>query len=91
VVTTKAGVAFAAACKIAGNRKSISCAVSSNTATAFSGTIRLQGHKTASASKSGKKRVTLTVRSAKTLKKGAKVVLKLKSGKTTKQLTVKAS
>ena len=61
---------FAAACKLASNRKSISCAVSSNTTAKFSGTIRLQGHKTASASKSGKKKVTLTVQSAKALKKG---------------------
>jgi hypothetical protein len=91
VATTKAGVAFAAACKLTGNRKAISCAVSANTSTKISGTIRLQGHKTASASKSGKKKVTLTVRSTKALKKGTKVVLKLKSGKTTKQLTVTAS
>jgi hypothetical protein len=91
VVTTKTTLAFAAACKVASNRKSISCAVSSNTTATFSGTIRLQGHKTASASKTGKKKVTLTVKSAKALKKGTKVVLKLKSGKTTKQLTIKAS
>jgi hypothetical protein len=91
IVVTKAGVAFAAACKLTGNRKAISCAVSSNTTTAFSGSIRLQGHKTASVSKSGKKKVTLTVKSTKALKKGTKVVLKLKSGKTTKQITVKAS
>ena len=65
--------------------------MSANTTAKISGTIRLQGHKTASASKSGKKKVTLTVRSTKALKKGTKVVLKLKSGKTTKQLTVKAS
>lgn len=41
-------------------------------------------------SKSGKRNVTLTLRSRKALKKGTKVVLKVKSGKTTKQLTVKA-
>jgi hypothetical protein len=35
--------------------------------------------------------VTLTVRTSKKLKKGTKVVLKLKSGKLTKQITVKAS
>jgi hypothetical protein len=91
VVTTKAGVAFAAACKLASNRKSITCAVSANTTAKISGTIRLQGHKTASAAKSGKKKVTLKVRTKKALKKGTKVVLKLKSGKITKQLTVKAS
>ena len=72
------------------NRKSITCAVSSNTTTKFSGTIRLQGRKAASRSKSGTKKVTLTVRSTKALKKGTKVVLKLKSGKTTKQLVVSA-
>jgi hypothetical protein len=91
VATTKAGVAFAAACKLASSRKAITCAVSSNTSAKISGTIRLQGHKTASAAKSGKKKVTLTLRSTKALKKGTKVVLKLKSGKTTKQLTVKVS
>ena len=84
-------MAFAAACKLTASKKAISCAVSSNAKTAFSGSIRLQGHKTASASKSGKQKVTLTVRSAKALKKGTKVVLKLKSGKTTKQITVSAS
>jgi zinc carboxypeptidase/Big-like domain-containing protein len=86
----KATLAFTASCKLAKSRKAITCAVSSNTAATFSGSIRLQGHKTASASKTGKKKVTLTVRSTKALKKGTKVVLKLKSGKTTKQLTVKA-
>jgi hypothetical protein len=91
VVVTKAGVAFAAACKLSSNRKSVTCAVSANTTAKISGTIRLQGHKTASAAKSGKKKVTLTLRSTKALNKGAKVVLKLKSGKTTKQVTVKAS
>jgi hypothetical protein len=91
IIVTKAGVAFAAACKLTASKKAISCAVSSNTTTAFTGSIRLQGHKTASTSKSGKKKVTLTVRSAKALKKGTKVVLKLKSGKTTKQITVSAS
>jgi hypothetical protein len=90
VATTKAGVAFAAACKLTASRKAITCAVSSNTTAKMTGTIRLQGHKTASAAKSGKKKVTLTVRSTKKLKKGTKVVLKLKSGKVTKQITVKA-
>jgi len=91
VKTTKpAKLAFKASCKLAKNRKSISCAVSSNTTTKFSGSIRLQGRKAASRSKAGTKKITLRVRSAKALKKGTKVVLKLKSGKTTKQLVVSA-
>jgi hypothetical protein len=90
-LTTKAGLAFAAVCKLASNRKSVSCAVSSNSTAKFSGTARLQGAKTAAASKSGKKKVMLTVRSRTALKNGQKVVLKLKSGKTTKVITVKAS
>ena len=92
VTTTKvAAVTFAAACKLASNRKSVSCAVSSSSTAKFTGSIRLQGHRTAAASKSGKKKVTLTLRATKALKKGTKVVLKLKSGKVTKQITVKAS
>ena len=35
-------------------------------------------------------KVKLTLKSTKALKKGPKVVLKIKSGKTTKDLTVKA-
>ena len=91
-VATKApALAFKATCKLSKARTSIGCAVSSNSTAKFTGTARLQGHKTAAASKSGKRKVTLTVRSSKKLKKGTKVVLKLKSGKITKQITVKAS
>ena len=58
--------------------------------TRFTGTIRLQGTKKATkAAKSKTGKVKLTVRSAKTLKKGQKVVLTIKSGKTKKVLTAK--
>jgi hypothetical protein len=64
--------------------------VSSSSKAKFSAKIRLQGSKTAKASKSSKSgKVKVTVRSRKTLKKGQKVVLKIKSGKTTKVLTAK--
>jgi hypothetical protein len=91
IVVTKAGLAFAAACKLSANRKAVTCAVSSNSTAKFSGSIRLAGHKSAAASKTGKKKVTFTVRTTKALKKGTKVVLKLKSGKTSKTITVTAS
>ncbi|HEY6891679.1 MAG TPA: M14 family zinc carboxypeptidase [Solirubrobacter sp.] len=91
VVVTKAGLAFAAACKLSATRKAVTCAVSSNSTAKFTGSIRLAGHKSAAASKTGKKKVTFTVRTTKALKKGTKVVLKLKSGKTSKTLTVTAS
>ena len=74
---------------------SIACTVSAVAPTSksakLSGTVRLAGAKRASASRSGKGKVKLTVRSTKRLKKGQKVVLKIKSGKTTKIVTVKAS
>jgi hypothetical protein len=91
IVVTKAGLAFAAACKLSANRKAVTCAVSSNSAAKFTGSIRLAGHKSAAASKTGKKKVSFTVRTTKALKKGTKVVLKLKSGKTSKTITVTAS
>ena len=84
-----------AACKLAKSRKAITCAVSTVTptsaATRLSGTVRLagRGHR-ASGSKSGKGKLNLTVRSAKRLKKGQKVVLTVRGGSTKKVLTVKA-
>ena len=90
--TTKAAVTYKATCKLAANRKSISCTVSSSSNAKFTGTIRLQGKTTGAVSKTSKSRkAKLTLKSRKTLKKGQKVVLKIKSGKTTKILTVKAS
>jgi hypothetical protein len=85
-------VTYIAACALASSGKSISCTVSSTPAsTKFTATVRLQGKKTATKStksKSGK--VKLTLRSSKRLKKGQKVVLTIKSGKTTKVITAKA-
>ena len=76
---------------IAGSKQAISCTVSvTPKTTAFTGAIRLQGVKqTAKSAKSKTGKVKLTVRSSKTLKKGQKVVLTLKSGKTTKVITAK--
>ena len=66
--------------------------MSSSSNAKFTGTIRLQGKTTGAVSKTSKSRkAKLTLKSRKTLKKGQKVVLKIKSGKTTKILTVKAS
>ena len=73
-----------AACKLATSRKAITCAVSTVKPTSstmrLSGTVRLagRGHR-ASASRSGKGKVNLTVRSTKRLKKGQKVVLTVRA------------
>ena len=84
-------VKYVPTCKLAGSKKAISCTVSvTPKTTAFTGAIRLQGVKqTAKSAKSKTGKVKLTVRSAKTLKKGQKVVLTLKSGKTSKVITAK--
>ena len=88
--TTKATAPkFTASCKLAANRKSIACTVSTSAKTKFSGTVRLAG-KTASVSRKGTGKVKLTLRSSKALKKGQKVVLKITSGKMTKVITTKA-
>ena len=89
------GLRLKAACKLATSRKAITCAVSTVKPTSstmrLSGTVRLagRGHR-ASASRSGKGKVNLTVRSTKRLKKGQKVVLTVRGGSTTKVLTAKA-
>ena len=84
-------VKYVPTCKLAGSKKAISCTVSvTPKTTAFTGAIRLQGVKqTAKSAKSKTGKVKLTVRSSKTLKRGQKVVLTLKSGKTTKVITAK--
>ena len=91
--TTKAAtVTYKAACKLASNKKSVSCTVSSSSAAKFTGTIRLQGKTTGAVSKGSKSRkAKLTLKSSKALKKGQKVVLKITSGTTSKVVTVKAS
>ena len=82
---------YSATCKLASSKKSISCTVSSTSTAKFTGTIRLQGKTTGAVSKGSKaKKATLTLKSRKALKKGQKVVLTLKSGKTTKVITAKA-
>ena len=94
--TSQPALRLKAACKLAKSRKAITCAVSTvkptSSAMRLSGTVRLAGRgNRASASKSGKGKVNLTVRSAKRLKKGQKVVLTVRGGSTTKVLTVKAA
>jgi hypothetical protein len=79
---------FAARCTLAKSRKAVSCLVSSNQTAKFTGKLRLTGAK-AAVSKSGKRKLHLTLRSHKRLKKGQKVVLTLRSGRTTKILTAK--
>jgi hypothetical protein len=80
---------FTARCTRSKSRKAASCMVRSNKRARFSGRIRLAGSKQASASRSAKRKLHLTLRSHKRLKKGQKVVLTLKSGRTTKVLTAK--
>ena len=83
------GPAFKATCKLAANRRSVACTVSTSSTAKFTATARLSG-KSARASKSAKRKLTLTVRSSKAIKKGQKLVLTIKSGKTTKVITAKA-
>ena len=87
----KSTSAYKASCKLSKSKKAISCTVSAKSKTTkFSGTVRLQGKKTAtksSKSKSGK--LKLTLRSSKKLKKGQKVVLTIKAGKKTERITAK--
>ncbi len=89
------GLRLKASCKLAKSRKAIACAVSTVKPTSstmrLSGTVRLagRGHR-ASASRSGKGKVNLTVRSTKRLKKGQKVVLTVRAGSTKKVLTAAA-
>ena len=65
---------------------------SSSKSTKFTAKVRLQSKTTAAASKSSKSgKLKLTLKSRKALKKGQKVVLSVKSGKTTTVFTAKAS
>ena len=85
---------YKAACKLASNKKSISCTVFLELETQE---VHRHGppgraEPPGTVSKGSKSRkATLTLKSSKALKKGQKVVLKITSGKTTKVLTVKAS
>ena len=89
--TSPKAVAYTAACKLAKSKRAASCTVSASAkSTRFTGSVRLQGRKTASASKASKSgKLTLTLRSGRALKKGQKVVLTIKAGNTTKVLTAK--
>ena len=92
VATTKAGVAFAAACKLAANRKSITLRrVREHDARSSAARSACRATRPLRPASPARRRSSSPLRSTKALKKGTKVVLKLKSGKTTKQLTVKAS
>lgn len=88
-------LAAKATCKLASSRKSVSCTVTRVTpkvsAAKLVATARLQGTKKAYSKSSTKASVKLTVRSTKRLKKGAKVVVSVKSGTATKSYTVKTS
>jgi hypothetical protein len=93
--TSQPGLRLKATCKLAKSRKAIRCAVRTvrptSAATQLRGTVRLAGRGSrASTSRSGKGKLNLTVRSTKRLKKGQKVVLKVRGGSTTKVLTAKA-
>ena len=81
---------YKASCKRSKSKKAVVCTVASSSKARFSGKIRLQGKKTATASKSSTRgKVKLTLRSRKAFKQGQKVVLTIKSGKTTKVLKAK--
>jgi len=87
--TTAAAPTFSATCKLSKGRTSVSCTVSSTSTATFSASVRLVGVK-AAVSKSAKRNLKLTVKSAKKLQKGQKVVVTIKSGKTTKVISAKA-
>ena len=84
-----AALKLVARCKLAKSHKAVSCTVSSNKTTKFKATLRMAGSKKVSVTRSGKRKLHLTLRSHKRLKKGQKVVLTLRSGKTKKVLTAK--
>ena len=88
-----AGVTYKATCKLAKSKKAIACTVaSSSKSTKFTAKVRLQSKGTAATSKASKSgKLKLTLKSRKALKKGQKVVLSVKSGKTTTVFTAKAS
>jgi hypothetical protein len=90
--TTTTTTRYRAVCKRTKSRKAISCTVSaSSKKLRFKGTIRLQGTRTAKASRASRSgRVTMTVRAKHRLKRGQKVVLTIKAGKVTKRLVAKA-
>ena len=76
-------VTYKATCKLAKSKKAIACTVaSSSKSTKFTAKVRLQSKGTASTSKASKSgKLKLTLKSRKALKKGQKVVLSVKSGK----------
>jgi len=94
--TPKPAVKFTAkaACKMASSRKAITCTITrltpKGTKTTLSGTARVQNTKKTYRKSSKTDTVKITVRSTKRLKKGAKVVISVKSGSTTKHYTVKS-
>ncbi len=83
------------ACKLASSRKAVNCTITRLTPKVSTAKIvaaaRLQGTKKTYSKSSTKASVKVTVRSTKRLKKGAKVVVSVKSGSTTKNYTVKSS
>jgi hypothetical protein len=82
---------YRAACRRTKSKKVVLCTVSSRSKAKFSGTLRLQGRKTATASKASKAgKVKLTLRSRKALKKNQKVVVTVKQGKARHVITAKA-
>jgi hypothetical protein len=80
-------------CDLSANRRQVVCTVTavkpSSSATKLSTTVRLQGSKT-TATKAGKGKVKVTLRSSKRLKKTTKVVVKVTSGKSVTSYTVKS-
>ena len=85
------GISLKSACKLSSSRKAVVCTISaSSKTTRLTGTVRVSRTKLA-ATKSATGSVKVTVRSTKKLKKGQKMALKVRYGKTIKILTVKAS
>jgi hypothetical protein len=82
-------------CKLASNRRSARCTIKTKGATnprsMLTAVGRVSGTRKFTKSRSGRGSVKLTVRSAKRLKKGQRLTLKVRSGATVRILVVKAT
>ena len=88
------GIVFSGSCKLASNGKSVTCTVGTvgptSKSTQLTTTARFAGTRK-SVTKSGKGSVKVTLRSAKRIKKGQKVTLKIRTGNTIKIVVLKAA
>jgi hypothetical protein len=88
------GILFQGSCKLASNRKSVTCTIGvlppTSKSTRLTSTVRF-ARTSKSVTRSGTGSVKVTVRSTKRLKKGQKMTLKIRVGNTIKVVVLKAS